>query len=86
MKTASPISWNAPDTANELLSPRFNSHGCVDFVLVELDLNDPQSGGVLGVKFAQARYTVDSQGNDVWLTAEPSPRRLYGVVGWALAQ
>ncbi|GJH04491.1 hypothetical protein [Paraburkholderia terrae] len=86
MTTTTPISWNAPDTANESLSPRLNSHGCVDFVLVQLDLANPQSGGVLGVKYAQARYAVDSHGNDVWLTAEPSPRRLYGVVGWTLAQ
>ncbi|WP_321839695.1 hypothetical protein [Paraburkholderia bannensis] len=81
-----PIIWNAPNTANESLSPLFNSHGFVDFVLVELDPMNGQSGAVLGVKFAQARYTIDSQGNDVWLTAEPSPRRLYGVLGWALAQ
>jgi hypothetical protein len=86
MTTATPIVWNAPDTANSSLTPLFNPHGYVDLVLVELDSTNTQSGGVLGVRFAQARYTVDSQGNDVWLTAESSPRRLYGVVGWALAQ
>jgi hypothetical protein len=86
MTTATPIMWHAPDTANASLTPLLNPHGCVDFVLVELDLTNAQSGGGLGVRFAQARYTVDSQGNDVWLTAESSPRRLYGVVGWALAQ
>ncbi|MEM5341605.1 hypothetical protein [Paraburkholderia azotifigens] len=86
MMNATPIPWHSPDEANAALSPLFNSHDCVDFVLVKLDATNAQCNALPGVKFAQARYTVDSQGNDVWLTAESSPRRLYGVLGWALAQ
>lgn len=83
------IAWNAPSAANAALSPLFGTTGFVDFVLVKRDPTNPQSVNVLGAEtvYAQARYSVDSPGTDVFLTAKRTPRPLFGVLGcWALAQ
>jgi hypothetical protein len=93
---ATPVTWNAPSTANAQLSPLFDAAGGVSNVLVQLtdahvpgDTGAPhaQCIGVLNLgRYVPARYAVDAQGNDVWLTTEPGPRRLYGITGWILAQ
>ncbi|KWO16330.1 hypothetical protein WM27_24660 [Burkholderia ubonensis] len=97
--TATPVTWNSPSTANAQLSPLFDSAGGVSNVLVQLTETQVVNGvvtsvcphqqctGVLNLgRYVPARYSVDGQGNDVWMTSEPSPRRLYGVTGWILAQ
>lgn len=86
MATATPITWAAPSTANASLSPLFDAAGKVDNVLVKLTPGRADSAGVCGFKYQMASYTVDGAGADVWLTSEHGPRRLYGVVGWALAE
>lgn len=92
--TATPVVWNDPTTARAQLTPLFDSAGGVSNVIVQLT-DWPGSGGaphcqatgVLNLgRYVPARYTVDGQGNDVWLTSEPGPRHLYGITGWILAQ
>ncbi|QBQ96294.1 hypothetical protein [Paraburkholderia pallida] len=91
---ATPISWNAPSTANAQLSPLFDSAGGVSNCLVQLTDAPGANGaphaqciGVLNIgRYVPARYSVDSQGADCWMTPEPGPRRIFGVTGWVLAQ
>lgn len=91
---ATPVTWNSPSTANAQLSPLFDSSGGVSNVLVQLTdapgANGAPHGQCIGVlnlgRYVPARYSVDGQGNDVWTTSEPGPRRLYGITGWILAQ
>ncbi|MBY8605248.1 hypothetical protein K7N18_10400 [Burkholderia arboris] len=93
--TATPVTWNDPSTAKAQLSPLFDSSGGVNNVIVQLTdwpgaggAPHCQATGVLGLgRYVPARYGVDEQGNDVWLTPVPNgPQRLYGVTGWILAQ
>ncbi|MFL9979738.1 hypothetical protein [Paraburkholderia graminis] len=86
MTTATPITWADPTTANASLSPLFDAAGGVNNVLVKLTVGRPDSAGVCGFKYQMARYTVDGAAADVWLTAEKGPRRLYGVLGYVLAE
>lgn len=89
MSTPTPIAWNDPSTAIELLVPLLNASGFVDNLLVRCDPTNCHYQ--CGPKYRLARFSVDSNGQPHWTWIDADATQgglsLYGCVsGWALAQ
>ena len=89
MTTPTPIVWNDPNTAVELLGPLLNTSGYLDNVLVKCD---PTSAHYqCGPAYRLARFSVDGNGQPywTWIDADETTAGLplhNAVIGWALAQ